>query len=173
MTYASRESDRITSNPVLEGQIQAPFSILQVGLGCHFPCWKQFPAWGHKNPPWRTRFSHPSLSYLSLQSPFHSPWPQGFHKRTRFTCLPWLLSWQFREEINSNKHLLSKQRVCFFVKRQPSRCGDLPLSHLWQCRRGLGPIHLTAPCCPNSPTTTAWYYLYLINNNVELNWIFL
>lgn len=85
-------------------------------LGSHFPCLR-----GPKNPPWirpwRTRFPHPSPSYLSLQSPFHSPWPQGFHKRTRLTCLPWLLSWQFREEINSNKHLLIQQKVCFFIKR--------------------------------------------------------
>lgn len=33
MTYASRESDRVTSlaNPVREGPIQAGFALLQVG----------------------------------------------------------------------------------------------------------------------------------------------
>lgn len=30
-------------------------------------------------------------SYTSLQSPVHSPLPQGFHKRTRFTGCPWLI----------------------------------------------------------------------------------
>lgn len=34
-----------------------------------------------------------SLTYRSLQSPFHSPLPQGFHKRTRYTIFPRLIIW--------------------------------------------------------------------------------
>lgn len=56
-----------------------------------------------------------SGSYRSLQSPFHSPWPQGFHKRTRFTCLPWLMSWPWREEIDSNKCPPIHHRPCLFI----------------------------------------------------------
>lgn len=48
----------------------------------------------------RTRIISWSDSYLSLQSPFHSPWPQGFHKRTRFTSLPRLMSWPPTEGIH-------------------------------------------------------------------------
>lgn len=33
------------------------------------------------------------FTHLSLQSPFHSPLPQGFHKRTRFTSCPPLITW--------------------------------------------------------------------------------
>lgn len=34
-----------------------------------------------------------ACSYASLQSPFHSPLPQGFSKRTSFTACPRLNSW--------------------------------------------------------------------------------
>ena len=42
-------------------------------------------------------------SHQSDQSPFHSPFPQGFHKRTSLTALPLLISWP--ETIQGNTWL--------------------------------------------------------------------
>lgn len=107
------------ANPVLEDQVLAGFSR----QGFHFGSHEQFFAW--EDTETRLGSSHggqdgpaPLIAHLSLQSPFHSPWPQGFHKRTRFTGLPWLLTWSFTQAINSNGHFWIQQRVWFFIKRR-------------------------------------------------------
>lgn len=44
-------------------------------------------------------------SYLSLQSPFHSPLPQGLSKRTSFTTCPRVISWPMRKSNRTHQRL--------------------------------------------------------------------
>lgn len=114
----------------------------------------------------------PLIAYVSLQSPFHSPFPQGFHKRTRFTGLPWLLSWPFREAIDSIKHLRVQQNSTT-TKNVTKRHKPTALIYLFHTCDSVGvAFHqsIWQHCVDRSLLQTQPGYHLCVNNNIKLKW---
>lgn len=97
-----------------------------------------------------------SAFYSSLQSPFHSPLPHGFHKRTSRATFPWCSIWAGTGRHKKMSETLPCNLItaCHADGRMHGQTDPSPLSLLWWCKRGLPPIHLVGRRWLMSPTVT-------------------